>query len=103
MLSSCHHPFTINVSVSVSARPYNAHLCKRKDIRTSRHAKYQSFVPKLRCCLEMRAKLPGAPGVELAAFLVPFSIVQYMPNLFYGSLLCVPTFLPCSYTVTVWS
>ncbi|KAK9845864.1 hypothetical protein WJX81_004564 [Elliptochloris bilobata] len=28
-------------------------------------------------------------GVELAVFLVPYSIVQYMPNLFYGSLLCL--------------
>ena len=28
-------------------------------------------------------------GVEMAVFLVPFSIVQYMPNLFYGALLCV--------------
>ena len=26
----------------------------------------------------------------MAVFLVPFSIVQYMPNLFYGALLCVP-------------
>ena len=28
----------------------------------------------------------------MAVFLVPFSIVQYMPNLFYGSLLCAPHF-----------
>jgi hypothetical protein len=41
---------------------------------------------------QLRAKLPGALGVELAVFLVPFSIVQYMPNLFYGSLLCAPPF-----------
>ena len=31
----------------------------------------------------------------MAVFLVPFSIVQYMPNLFYGALLCVPVRLLC--------
>ena len=31
-----------------------------------------------------------AAGVEMAVFLVPVSIVQYMPNLFYGALLCAP-------------
>ena len=31
----------------------------------------------------------------MAVFLVPFSIVQCMPNLFYGALLCVPLCLLC--------
>lgn len=33
--------------------------------------------------------MPPCAGAEMAVFLVPFGIVQYMPNLFYGALLAL--------------
>lgn len=48
-------------------RMWQAAFCKRAVLRT------------IICC--------GFAGVELALFLVPISVVQYMPNFFFGSLL----------------